>query len=134
MPEKIKYSDVDFSFSKNSFSDDVNIKTNENSIKQSIKNIILTHKQERPFKSRMGSNLADILFELYDQGSHYSLNSEIRDQLEIFEPRVLLQKVRIDDSLIDQHILSFEIIFKYIIGNPKEPVQDSLVLSIERVR
>jgi len=46
----------------------------------------------------------------------------------------LLQKVRIDDSLIDQHILSFEIIFKYIIGNPKEPVQDSLVLSIERVR
>ena len=82
----------------------------------------------------MGSNLADILFELYDQGSHYSLNSEIKDQLETFEPRVIFQRVNIDDSLIDQHLLSFEIIFNYIIGNPKEPVQDSLVLSIERVR
>jgi phage baseplate assembly protein W len=134
MPEKIKYSDIDFSFSKNNFSGDVNIRTNENSIKQSIKNIIMTHRQERPFKSRMGSNLADVLFELYEQGSQYSLTSEIETQLEIFEPRVLFERLVVDDSLIDQNILNFEIVFNYILGRPEEPVQDSLILSIERVR
>ena len=45
-----KYKDIDFKFSKNTFTGDLNVVQDSTAIKQSIKNIILTLKGERSFK------------------------------------------------------------------------------------
>ena len=58
-----KYKDIDFKFSKNSFTGDLNVVQDSNSIKQSIKNIILTMKGERSFKYEFGSAIQRMLFE-----------------------------------------------------------------------
>jgi len=134
----IKYSDINFSFSKNNLSNDVNIRTNENAIKQSIKNILLTRKGDRPFRDNIGANIHNVLFENFNISNTVSLYSTIRNQIHSFEPRVTIDDIIFDDSLkdslIDSNILSLEIIFSYVTGTNREPIQDRLTVGIERVR
>ena len=134
MPTKIKYSDIDFSFSMNSISKDVNIKTNENSIKQSLKNIILTRKQERPFKGNIGANIFDSLFENFDFRFISKFTSMIKEQLEAFEPRVKIIDVDIDPDKVDSNELNVDVTFEYITGYKTEPIQDFISVQLERVR
>ena len=58
-----QYSDIDFSFSRNSFTGDLNIIEDVRSIRQSIKNILLTFSGERSFKASFGAGLYKNLFE-----------------------------------------------------------------------
>ena len=51
------YSDMFTDFSRHAVTGELNRKTNENAVKQSVKNLLLTNKYERLFNPEIGSNL-----------------------------------------------------------------------------
>ena len=55
------YRDIDFSFTKNSFTNDLNVVEDSRSIRQSIKNILLTFNGERSFNIPFGASLYEMI-------------------------------------------------------------------------
>ena len=58
--------DFSVNFDKNPFTDDLSVVNNDNSIKQAIKNLILTAPGEKPFQPLVGSSVSHLLFEPLD--------------------------------------------------------------------
>ena len=63
------FRDFDLSFRKNPITKDVNTLTNENAIKEAVKNIVRYNFYEKPFLPNFGGNTLAMLFELYEAGS-----------------------------------------------------------------
>lgn len=57
-------------------------------VKNSVKNIVLTNYNERPFQPFLGGNIRALLFEPLDGFTARTLNSEIVHAIELYEPRV----------------------------------------------
>ena len=51
------FSDFNMSFATHDTTKDLSVLTNENSVKQAIKNLILTDVYERPFQPGIGCNI-----------------------------------------------------------------------------
>lgn len=89
------YADIPFFISKNKFTEDFNIIKEMSAIRQSVKNLILTNKGERFFNSDLGSNVYASMFENFDIETIISLQSRIANNLNIYEPRVIVNDVRV---------------------------------------
>ena len=87
------FTDLGIGFAKNPFTKDVSVVKNDNSIKQSIKNLILTTPGEKPFQPLVGSRVNDLLFEPLDPFTADSLQQEIINTINSYEPRVQLENV-----------------------------------------
>jgi len=86
---KSKYSDLPVFLTKNRYTNDFNLVNDNNSIRQAIKNIILTKKTERPFNRDFGSNIQDTLFSLSTNDLlNNFLESNIYSAIVKNEPRV----------------------------------------------
>ena len=123
------YSDFNLLFSRHPVSGDVNIKTNEESIKASIRNLILTKNYERPFHPEIGCQLHSMLFENFTPVAVQIMKKTISDTIRKFEPRISLLEVRLQDNQ-DQNRVDLDIVFK--INNNDRPV--TLSTYITRVR
>ena len=88
-----RFVDLAISFAKNPFTDDASVVKNDNSIKQSVKNLILTTPGEKPFQPLIGSRVNDLLFEPLDPFTADSLKEEIINTINQYEPRVQLTNV-----------------------------------------
>lgn len=101
----------------------------EQSIRQSLKNLVLTINGERPFQPRIGSAVNRALFEINDEFMRQELIDTITETIATNEPRVALNRVivdpRPDENSIDISIL-------YTIINSRIP--QSLDLVLRRVR
>ena len=86
------FTDLGISMVKNSFTDDVSTKKNDNAIKQSIRNLILTFHGEKPFQPNKGSAVQGLLFEQLDTFTADVVKEEIINTINQYEPRVDLQK------------------------------------------
>jgi len=93
------YSDFDMSFIANPNTGDVSRKTDIDAIKQSIRNLILTMKGERPFQPSLGSNVRHLLFENGDPFTAIELKKEIEFTVDNYEPRVNLLEVMVSENL-----------------------------------
>tara|TARA_R110000822_G_scaffold131490_3_gene268488 strand:- start:1663 stop:2106 length:444 start_codon:yes stop_codon:yes gene_type:complete len=80
------FSDIDLTFAKRP-SGDIYKKTDAAAVKQSVKNLLLTNRFEKPFQPSFGGNLGGILFELVDADSAYEIENVIRDAIKRYEPR-----------------------------------------------
>tara|TARA_R100001015_G_C4631518_1_gene194071 strand:- start:3220 stop:3606 length:387 start_codon:yes stop_codon:yes gene_type:complete len=87
-----KYKDIDFKFSRNTFTGDLNIVQDSNAIKQSIKNIILTLKGERSFSYEFGSAVQRLLFEPSSVDT-LPVANDVQNSLSVHEPRVTVTDV-----------------------------------------
>jgi phage baseplate assembly protein W len=67
-------------------------------IDQSIQNILLTAKGEKPFDPDFGSNLRRLLFELNTSVTASMVENEIKSALRIYEPRVKVRDVKLYDN------------------------------------
>lgn len=101
--------------------------TNDGSIKQSIKNLILTNYGERPFQSNLGSKVNRSLFNLNDGFLEDDLESSIRATIEQSEPRALIQSIRVTTE--DNQVI---INIQFLILNSLEPRNLDVIL--RRVR
>ena len=87
------FKDFSVNFARNPFTDDLSIVNNDNSIKQAVKNIILTSPGEKPFQPLVGSSVNRLLFEPLDAFTADTIAEEIRTTINQYEPRVALTKV-----------------------------------------
>lgn len=90
-----EFRDINYLFSRNPVSGNFNIKKDREAIKQSIRNILLTRKGERPFSPSFGSPIYDYLFENLTFFMVVALKSEIQQAIETYEPRVTVQNVTV---------------------------------------
>jgi len=84
------FKDIKIDFARNPFTDDVAHVKNDNSIKQALKNLVLTVPGEVPFDNSIGSRVSELLFEPMDELISDALQDEIASTINKFEPRVSL--------------------------------------------
>ena len=84
----VLYSDFDLSFLKHPNTKDVTILKDIDAVKQSVKNLVLTARGERPFQPLLGSNIRQLLFEPVDDFTAFDIKEEVQMTLANFEPRV----------------------------------------------
>lgn len=87
------FSDLLISMSKNPFTSDVSSVKNDNAIKQSIKNLVLTSPGEKPFQPLVGSRVNNLLFEPLDGFTADAIRDEIINTINQYEPRVELTQI-----------------------------------------
>lgn len=88
-----QFRDLSIGMLANPNTEDFSMVKNENAIKQSIKNLVLTQFGERPFQPTNGSRLKSMLFENFDVFMLEDLKSEIISVVGRLEPRVELTDV-----------------------------------------
>lgn len=82
------FKDIPMNFFKNPFTKDIGSVSNEESIKQSIRNILLTAPGEKLFQPKFGSRIYQMLFEQLDAFLIDSLQVEILNTIRNYEKRV----------------------------------------------
>jgi phage baseplate assembly protein W len=103
--------------------------TNEESVKQSLRNIVLTQVGERFYDSNKGSKINQSLFEPYDPTTLEILKIQLKEAC-AYEPRAVVHDIRIAENL-DGNGYDTTIIFS-VINIPGELFQTSL--TVQRVR
>lgn len=125
----ILYRDIETNFSIHPVSLDCLTLVNEESIKRSLKNLILTNKYERLFNPDFGCNIRKLLFENFEVTTQETLRELIEEAIKNYEPRVNLLKVDISIDE-DNHRVLINIIFSIL--NKEDPV--NYTLEINRIR
>lgn len=114
------FKDISLGFLKNPFTKDVTSVTNEEAIKQSIKNIVLTSPGERFFNPNFGSKVSKLLFEQLDPFLIDSIRTEILNTISNYEKRVKVVTLRCipdyDDNAITVY-LEYQIIGLPLVEN-----------------
>ena len=87
------FTDLLISMKRNPFTYDVYTVKNDNSIKQSVKNLVLTTPGEKPFQPLVGSRVSQMLFEPLDAFTADTIKDEIINTINQYEPRVQLTSV-----------------------------------------
>ena len=127
--KRVIYSDFFTDFSPHVNTGQLNKKTNEDAVKQSVRNLLLTDFYERPYQPKIGSNLKALLFENYGPETQILIIDAVTDVFDKFEPRAVLISV---NPIANPDNNSISVTIKFRIINSTEPA--SLQLLIERVR
>lgn len=104
-------------------------KVNEEAVKESIRNLVLTQRGERPFQPDLGCDVRSMLFENITPQTLVMIETSIKDVIETYEPRCNLVAVDATASA-DSNEVAVSIVFVLI--NNDEPVTFNLIL--DRVR
>lgn len=123
------YSDFDLDLTRNPVTNDISRSLNTNSIKESVKNIVLTNHGERPFRPEFGGNIRAQLFENHTPATLKTIETSIKTALLRWEPRIELLGVKISDD-VDSNSISAYIEFVPI--NSEEAT--TLTVILKRVR
>lgn len=123
------YSDFFKDLTLSPVNNDVARKVDEDSIKESIKNLVLTDRGERLFQPNLGCDIRKILFENITPDTIIVAREMIMNTLKAYEPRAAIIGVDIR-TLPDEHTVIITIVFNVI--NKEEPV--TLNITLERVR
>jgi len=124
----IIYSDIPNNFNKAPFTDDLAKVVNENSVKQSIKNICKTILGERPYDNTIGQAADYSLFGLNNALTQTVITQALTDALKL-EPRAKIANILVDaESSLNAVQIS---IYFTIINNPNLL---SVQIVLDRVR
>jgi phage baseplate assembly protein W len=89
------YIDLDFLFSKHPSTNNVTIKRNVNSVKQSVLHLMQLKSGDKPFHPEIKSPIYEYLFENFTNVTQVVLESEIQKYLNTYEPRLEVLSVEI---------------------------------------
>lgn len=123
------YQDFKKSLEKSPVSNDLTVFKDEDAVKESIKNLILTNRGERLMQPNLGGDVQAMLFENITPSVITLIEDKIRDTIEINEPRAELIDV-IVSSNIDDNQVNVKIVF--YIKNVEQPI--ALDVFLERTR
>ena len=98
------YKDLDFTFKQNPNTNDVGIKRNNDSIKQSVLNILRPNHGERPFNFDFGANLRRYLFENMSNITAAQMSTSINTALRNYEPRLEVLNTNIQSKPQDNEV------------------------------
>jgi phage baseplate assembly protein W len=83
-----KFVDLDINFDRNPFTGDVVVRTEEEAVKRSLRNLLLYKRGEKPFHPEISSGLIDLLFEPVDPIMVMELRNRITHMIARYEPRI----------------------------------------------
>jgi phage baseplate assembly protein W len=129
MTNTIFYSDIPTNFDVHPVKEDLVLLTNEQAVKRSIRNLLLTDPFERFFNPNLGAGIRQSLFENMSSDTEYVLKEKIKETITNYEPRASLYSVNVK-ALPDENAYFASLIF-YITNNTA-PITLDLIL--RRVR
>ena len=130
MPTFPTFKDLSVTFKKHPVTDDLVAVKDKAAIVQSITGLLLTRKGERPFQPELGCDIQDLLFEPLDFASAGTIKQEIRNSINRYEPRAIVEQLRCEPDY-DNNGYNVELQYT-IIGREDAPVAVEFIL--ERTR
>ncbi len=103
--------DLDLSLTLHPIRKDIVPLKDDNAIKNSVKNLLITNFYERPFNEDIGANLRALLFEPADSITRIALRDNIRRVIRKYEPRVATKGIDIKYHE-DSNTYNITVIFK----------------------
>lgn len=123
------YTDIDLRFKLHPLTKDIGKLEDDDAVKNSIKNIVLTNKNEKRFNNEFGGNVRSYLFEEIDFIVSEVIKQDITDLIYRYESRV--ENVIITNlSDISADTLSFTIQYNII----NIPLPQTLDLIVRKLR
>ena len=102
---------------------------NENAVKQSIKNLLMTDRGERLFQPDIGCDIRGSLFENIDANTILIIKENIKTTIKTYEPRCDVKNVVVSSN-IDDNAIRVQVIFS-VINSSRD---SSLTIDLSRVR
>lgn len=124
------FSDFNNNFNKTPFGNQLARLVNENSVEQSLRNLIKTNLGERLFQPTIGSDIYASLFENNFPENLTTLELFIKTTIRNNEPRVILNDITVTSDSIDEHTITVRLEYS-LINNPEELTLDII---LKRVR
>lgn len=123
------YSDIDFTFTRKPVTNDVALSYDAQAVIRSVRNLLQTKHYDRPFNPGLGSNMELMLFEPISTLTASSIESEIRNTIKNYEPRVILKDVQVVPSPDDN---AYEATLTFFLENATLPTTITLLLERNR--
>lgn len=123
------YSDFLMNFNPHPFMKDLARVKNEDAVKRSIRNLILTNAFEVPYKPTLGGNIHRFLFEPLSIETQKNIEESITLTIKNHEPRARLLQLLVVPDEINQ---LYRVVIIFNVVNNANPIE--LSLSLYRVR
>ena len=115
------FKDISMTFQSNPLNDDLIAIKNENAIARSLRNIVFTTPGEKFFNQSFGSRITESLFENIDDVNATLIEDEIRESIDLNEPRVELNSVK---AFPNYDLNNFDVIIAYDVVGTEIPTQE----------
>lgn len=125
----VRYSDFTTQFLEHPTTHDLGKVIDVESVRRSVRNLILTDKFERLLDPNIGSNINKLLFDPLDSTTAIVMQSYIRETIENYEPRATLTMVQCTP---DYDHNSYYVKIQFNVTFAQAPV--SLTMFINRIR
>lgn len=127
--KQVRYSDFGRNLAVHPVSSDVSRKTNEESIKESIRNLILTDRGERLFQPNIGCDIRKLFFSNQGPETATLIERLIRETITNHEPRCEIVGIDVG-GLIDSNTIDISIVFTLVNHDDEITVN----LAMDRIR
>lgn len=118
------YKDLDLTFT-NRPDGDVYRKTDAAAVKQSIKNLLLTNRTEKPFQPYFGGGLNRFLFSLSAEFDDLEISEHIGQAIQNYEPRARVREINVE-SFPDSNRINITVVFQVITTLQTEVIEVTL--------
>lgn len=123
------YSDIPINLTVHPKSKDLSMVTNEEAVKRSIKNLILTDRYERPFQPDLGGNVKAMLFENFDRLTSSLVRNQLEATIHNHEPRAKVLDIKVTPSFDENGI---NITLTFVVTGSSRPVTLNALLERRR--
>tara|TARA_Y100000996_G_C22179560_1_gene502205 strand:- start:57 stop:446 length:390 start_codon:yes stop_codon:yes gene_type:complete len=123
------YNDLDLDFSAHPNTGNISTKKDADAVVRSVRNLLLMNHFDKPFHPEVGSNITRHLFEPMTVATTLRLETDIKNVINNFEPRVRLSEVRVQAVESEN---GYKISLTFFIVN--EEVERQTVFFLERYR
>jgi phage baseplate assembly protein W len=125
-----QYTDLDLNFTRKNSNSDVNILTDVQAVKRSLRNLILLNYYEKPFHPEIAGGIRQMLFENITPVVSIIIAKQIEQVIANYEPRARLVSVK---AFPDYDRNAYNVVIEfYVVNTPTELVDMSVML--ERLR
>jgi phage baseplate assembly protein W len=123
------YSDLRKDLVISPLSNDITTLKDEDAVKESMRNLVLTDQGERLMQPNLGAGLKQLLFENMTPAVLEMIRERVKSTLELYEPRASIIDLTVSGDL-DSNEVYINVVF--FISNREQPVTLDLIL--ERTR
>lgn len=124
-----RFTDIDLLFNPHPTTGDLMVKRDEQAIKNSIKNLIMTMHYERKFHSDIGSSVNNMMFDLPSYSTVIMVKKEIENTIGNYEPRANILDIEVGFSP-DNNLMGITIVFAVV--NTSTPITMQFTLNRTR--
>jgi len=123
------YNDLDLAFTAHPNTGNLSTKKDADAVVRSVRNLLLMNHFDKPFHPEVGSNITRHLFEPMTVATTLRLETDIKNVINNFEPRVQLNEINVQ-AVEDEN--GYNISLRFFIVN--EEVERQTVFFLERYR